>query len=83
MKIVEGESPVKIVHVAEYDPEKLFEVVVAWCGRTALMYPDGKLEPGDYDFVLPPFARHADCEACIAKGIERAQGRAIGTAKQV
>jgi len=40
------------------------EIVTAWCGDQALVFDDGEVIPGDFDFVMERHARSATCTRC-------------------
>jgi hypothetical protein len=51
-------------------------LIVARCGATCILDPDGKPLPADFDFVLAPDPRElTDCWGCLSKLSEPAAQR--------
>jgi hypothetical protein len=57
---------VNVTHiVTEWNPESEVSLVVAECGETGLVRPDGSVYPEGFDWFEPPYTMKATCKACV------------------
>lgn len=54
-----------IHYVEHFDPEPYVSVVVAECGASASIGPDGTVSPVGFDFYGPPYWSKVTCPRCI------------------